>query len=371
DEALERDPKYPFALFQKGRLLGRADDYEGARAALLAALEQELDFEDALVALGDMAFRLGRFEDAERYLERAVAIEGTRVEVHALRGLNLLRLGSVGAARASFERGLELQRDDPTATAGLAWCMYLEGDPDEALIRIANIDEQRRRSEPDTDPWRVWSRTQNERLQAHLQKVEWRDNFSRKSLKNGWEKNESDGVTGEVVDGAVHLAGVFNKREGRGRIWRPFDGGAFLSFEADVWIEPDKANADVGIFAAREVARRNDTEIVAQAAVSRDSLSGNVQLTFQRQGQAPEERDMKQPFPTGKWVRLKLERRGQSAETTITLFLDGVPLAENVSTPALGQAKSQLVVGLFAGGDLNRPVDVRMDNVSIVTTLAP
>ncbi|MEQ1895686.1 MAG: tetratricopeptide repeat protein, partial [Planctomycetota bacterium] len=83
DEALERDPTDAFALFQRGRLLGLQDDYEGARAALSGALEQELDFTDALIALGDVAFRLGRFDDAERYLERAVALDGARAEVHA------------------------------------------------------------------------------------------------------------------------------------------------------------------------------------------------------------------------------------------------------------------------------------------------
>jgi hypothetical protein len=66
-------------------------------------------------------------------------------------------------------------------------------------------------------------------------------------------------------------------------------------------------------------------------------------------------------------VRLKLERRGESTEATITLFLDGVPLVENVSLPALGQSKSPLVVGLFATGEIGREVVVRMDNVSIVT----
>ena len=368
DEALERDPTYPFALFQKGRLLGLQDDYEGARAALLASLEQELDFEDALVALGDMAFRLGRFEDADRYLERAVAIEGTRAEVYALRGLNLLRLSSVTAARTSFERALELKRNDPTATAGLAWCLYLEGDPQEALIRIAQIEDQRRK-EPEADPWRVWSRTQIERLQAHLRQVEWRDSFARKRLANGWQTDESDGVTLGMPGGTVELAGVFDKNGGKARVYRTYDGGAFLSLEADLLIEAGKTSANrIGIFAARERAQRNDTEVIAQALVAR-YREGNVQLLFQRQGQAADERDMQQTFPLGKWVRLKLERRGESTEATVTLFLDGVPLAENVSLPALGQSKSPLVVGLFVEGDAGREVAVRMDNVSIVTRL--
>lgn len=364
DEALERDPTLPFALFQRGRLLGLQDDYEGARAALLAALEQELDFEDALVALGEMAFRLGRFDDAERYLERAVAIDGSRAEVHALRGLNLLRLGSVAAAHASFERALELARGDPTGTAGLAWCLYLEGDPVEALTRLADIDEQRRNL-PAEDAWRVWSKAQQKRLQDHLAKVEWRDPFSRKRLGNGWQTFESDGVVVSMVDGTVELAGQFT-HEGKGRVYRPYDAGEFVSFAADVFIDPNRASGSIGIFAARERPRRDDTEVIAEASVSRHK-DGNVQLRFVRSGQAPELRDMQQPFPTGQWVRLELRRSGESSEGTVTLFLDGIPLLEDLPMPALAQAKTQLLVGLFAEGDPQRQVAVRMDNVSIVT----
>jgi tetratricopeptide (TPR) repeat protein len=367
DEALERDPTQPFAQFQRGRLLGLQDDWEGARTALSAALARELDFEEALVALGEMAFRLGRFEDAERYLERAVTLAGKRPEVHALRGLNLLRLGLVPQARASFERALDLERAETTANGGLAWCFYLEGNPSEALTRLADIDEQRRNL-PADDPWRVWSAQQMKRLQEHLQKVEWRDPFSRKRLANGWATEESDGVLSAIADGAVELTGQFTK-DGRGRVYRTFEASDFLSFEADVWIDPTKANARIGIFAARERAsQRTGTETIAEASVSRHK-EGNVQLRFQRQGQSEDVRDMQQAFPTGKWVRLKLERRGESAEASVTLFLDGIPLIENQSLPAIAQSKAQLLVGLFAEGAPGREVLVRMDNVSIVTRM--
>jgi len=369
DDALERDPTSAFALFQKGRLLGLQDDYEGARAALTAALEQDLDFVDALVALGDVAFRLGRFEDAEQYLRRAVTVDDTRAEVHALRGLNLLRLASNGAARAAFERALELDRSEPTATAGSAWCFYLEGDATEALTRIADIEEARR-SLPEEDPWRRWSRTQIERLQDHLQKVEWRDPFARKRLANGWATEESDGLLHAMVDGTVELSGQFNK-DGRGRVYRVLDASEFVSFEASLWIDPGQSSGRIGIFAARErPSQRTGTEVIAEASVSRHP-DGNVQLRFVRAGQAVDVRDMQQPFPLGQWVRLKLERRGESGEASVTLYLDGIPLIENLSMPALGQSKTQLLVGLFAEGAPGRKVAVRMDDVALVHRLAP
>jgi len=370
DEALERAPDDAFALFQRGRLLGLQDDYEGARAALLAALEVELDFEDALVALGDSAFRLGRFEDAERYLERAVSLDGSRAEVHALRGLNLLRLARVGPARVSFERALEVQRDDPTSAGGLAWCLYLEGDPDEAKIRLASIVDQRRNvPDAENDPWRRWAEAQNERLSAHLKKYEWRDAFARRRLGNNWQTREASGPTVELVDGVLVVGGQFNQN-GDARVYRQYDGGEFLSLEAEVTIDPARASGRFGLYAARERAGRAgaEPEVMAEAAILRHP-EGNLQVRFLRSGQAPEERDMQQKFPLGQPVRLKLARTGEGSETRLTLYVDGIPVVEDVAMPGLGQSKTPLLVGFFIEGDNGRAVGARIDNVSIVTRI--
>jgi hypothetical protein len=66
-------------------------------------------------------------------------------------------------------------------------------------------------------------------------------------------------------------------------------------------------------------------------------------------------------------VRVRLERTGESSEASVTLSLDGIPLIEDLSLPAFGQSKSQILVGLFAEGPLGRQIEVRMDNVAIVT----
>src|SRR5262249_4680888 len=151
-----------------------------------------------------------------------------------------------------------------------------------------------------TDAWKVWSKAQIARLQEHLQKVEWRDTFNRKRLANGWETNESDGVGASGVGGAAQLSGGFRK-EGQGRIYRKLDGGVCVSFEADLWIDSKKANARLGIFAARERAGSSEAQRkFAEAAVLRHK-EGNVQLRFVKEGQATDLRDMQQPFPTERW----------------------------------------------------------------------
>jgi len=362
EDALERSPRDSYALYQKGRLLGDQDDYEGARAALLAALEQELDFEDALVALGEMAFQLGRFTDAQRYLERAIEINDTRTEVHALLGVDFLRLGSVPDARASFDKARQLDFTNPTAKAGLAWCTYLDGDVTEALVLLADIDEARR-NEPEEDPWREWSREQITRVQDHSEKVEWRDNFNRKRLINGWLTREGVGPISSMDDGAVKIQGVFDS-PGSTQVYREYPASQFVSFEADVWIEPGSPVRG-GIFIARERQRRRERDVIAEASVSRHK-DGGCQVRFVTQGQPEDLTDMQQSLPTGQWVRLSILRSGESSQTTITLLMDGIPLIENRPLPSAGTATSPLLIGLFVEGEPGRTAMIKMDNVAVV-----
>jgi tetratricopeptide (TPR) repeat protein len=361
DLALEIDPADPWALYQRGRLLGRAGDYEGARASLLGALEVELDFEDALAELGDMAFRLGRFDDAERYLERAVSLEGDRAEVHALRGLNSLRIGSVTEARRSFERALELAPADPVARGGAAWCTYLAGDSTEALIQLADLIDSRRALSVD-DPHTLWATAQIDRLQEHTAREEWGDVFNRKRLMNGWNADQGVGPEVGMDEGAVEVEGVFTQ-SGLTRVWREYMASLFVSLEADVWIEATAVRA--GIFIARERPRRGENEVTHEASVTRHK-DGSTQVRLVRSGLTPEIIDMEQPFPTGQWVRLRIERQGEGSETNVTLFLDGIPLVENARLAGIGQGSSPLLVGLLVEGEVGREARVKMDNVAVV-----
>ncbi len=363
DEALEVDPSDPYALFQRGRLLGLSDDYDGARAALLKALEQELDFEDALIVLGDMAFRLGRFEDAERYLERAVSINPRRPEVFTLRGLNFLRLGQVDQARAAFEAGRGLDEGNAVALGGLAWCSYLSGDATEALIQLGNLQESVAKR-PGGERYVEWAGQQIERIRDHAEKVAWFDNFNRKRLLNEWVTHEGAGPEVVMADGAVRVQGVF-QGNGRTTVYRTYNPGEFVSFEADVRVAPE-SNVRAGLFLARERVRRNaDPELTLEASISRHK-EGNLQVRLQRTGQNPEIADMEQAFPTDRWVRLRIERVGEGSDSTVTLLMDGVPAFQRASLPGLGSATSEIQVGLFVEGENSRQASVEMDNVQAV-----
>ena len=75
---------------------------------------------------------------------------------------------------------------------------------------------------------------------------------------------------------------------------------------------------------------------------------------------------MQQPFPVGQWVRLRIERTGESSDARVTISMDGIPLVEDVPFASLGRAASPLLVGVVAEGEPGRSVDARFDNVAVV-----
>jgi tetratricopeptide (TPR) repeat protein len=363
EQALECAPSDPWSLYQAGRLRAEDEDVAGARTAFLGALEQDLDFVDALAALGEMAFKMGDFDDAERYLERAVAIEPERADLFGLRGLNHLLRASTPEAREAFEAGRALRPDDEVCRAGLAWCTYLSGDSAQALVALRELDDSLR-ERPPTDPMRTWATAQMERIQDHEEKVEWSDGFDRKGeIRNDWTAREGAGPTFRIADDQVVLEGTFTKA-GMAMLYRERAASLFVSAEADVWVDPS-TKADVGLFIAKELSRaRTGPEIVERVAVVRHH-DGSLQVNLQKEGNTPKLVDMEEPFPTGRWVRLRIERAGDETDARVTVYADGVPLIENAPMAALSSS-TQLIFGFFSEGEPGRTVQAKLDDFRVV-----
>ena len=367
EQAHEANPLDTWTLFQRGRLFAQRDDWEGARAAFQRALESELDFEDALLAQGELAFRLGRFEEAERYLERAVTIGGQRADAHALRGLNLLQLDRIEDAQLAFLAARSQDPDDPVALNGLAWCEYRLGDSTEAIIQLGIVDEKLR-DRPETDPHRVWAREQQERIKDHDEKEAWMEAFGRSDtarLRNGWYEDESYGPDVNLVSGAAVLAGSFSQG-GEARLWRGIKASLFVAIEADLWVTPQSV-ATVGMFVMHERVVRGTEEPLSGVSVQRHK-DGTLQYAITRPAQPDEPEDVKwlDDFQPGRWVRLRIERTGEPGDHRVTITVDGTPIAEDLPMPDLGRAQTEIKVGFFARGDLGRQVELRVDNVELV-----
>ena len=365
--AFANAPDDPYTLYQRGRLLVAADDLEEAERNFKAALDRELDMVDALVGLGELARIQGQHEAAERYFERALSLEPARAVVHSRRGLNLLQLGEEQRAEDSFREALRLDTELASAANGLAWCVYLSGDSVEATTQFADLVE-RRRNEPDADAAKVYAEDQIRRINDNESKEIWSDRFERRAgerIGKGWLKEEPHGLVISLQDGALQLRGQA-RSEGRTRIYQEISAGRFVSFEANVRIA-SSTRARVGIFLSRELRRRGDWETQAAVSVSREK-EGAAQVRNIAQGErdAPYEDLFTTAWNTERVMPVKIELVGEGSEARATLFVDGLPVLEDVRVPRLGSATSNLRFGVFVEAETGRSADVVVDDVSVV-----
>lgn len=384
ESALESDPSDPWSHFQRGRLMLARDDLSEASASFRRALEAESNFEDAVMGLGVTAWASGDSEAAELYFERAVLLieerlaavaagadsdaagAEPRADVHALRGINLLDLGEFLRARAAFAQALEIDPRYAPAMAGQAWAIYRMGDVEEALIQLRGIDDALR-DRPQDDGMRVWARAEIERVADHAAKDVWTDRFEYSTLGNDWERREAAGPQASLQDGELVLAGNF-KTVGEARYERLYEASKFVSIEARIRISGD-SNARAGLFVARESGRGSRARVQAYAAIAR-SRDGIAQYRTVVPGNEESEwvdlPELDFPFPADEWVDLAIERRGDGSETTVTIFLDGIPVVEELPMSTLARGNNALQIGVFAEGDTGRKVEVRMDDVEVV-----
>ncbi|MCY2960456.1 MAG: tetratricopeptide repeat protein [Planctomycetota bacterium] len=367
DLALEGDPTDVWSHFQRGRLLVARDDLDGASESLRSALALDADFADALAWLGEVAHRRGDLAAADKFLERALTLDPNLVRAAVLRGVTLLEAGSVADADPVLKRAIAKQVDEPTARGALAWCQYRLGDPTEALTRLAELDDARR-TFPEDDPWRVWARRQIERLTDHLEKVLWSDGFERNALQNGWLVQESNGPLVSIHDGVVSIGGTF-KSGGRSRLWQLRNAADVVSIDAKITVRAG-TTARVGLFLSRESERGGETQLEAEATVSRhpDAAKNAVQFRAMKRG---EEELAYIEVPGTEWrvdqtVTLRIERVGDKSDARVRASLDGIPVAPDTRLSALGHTNNQLRLGIFAEGAPGRSVQIDIDDVEIV-----
>lgn len=366
--AYEANPTDAWTLYQRGRLLAQRDDPFGARESFQAALAEETDFSDALVALAELAYRGGAHDDAERYYERAVALDPQRSAVRARRGLNYLQLGELQLARSSFEGALQADPENGLARAGLAWCAYREGDTERARQLYAELDDLFRNRAED-DPFRVFAREQMERVEEHLNKEQWTDRFERRSLRRGWHPDEMASPTISLVDGQMVMRGTF-ERDGRVRAFQTLAAPRFVSLEAVLTVGPEN-NARVGIFVAKErQLRGGGSEATSEIAVGRHR-DGPVQVKV-RENSSSEAAwvDLEFPeWPVGQPVRVRIEREGEGSSTTGRLLVDDFTVLEGAALRSLFASTSDLRFGIFVEGSSGRQADLAVDVVDVVRTI--
>jgi tetratricopeptide (TPR) repeat protein len=370
-QSLDVEPGDLWCLLHRGRLLLEADDLPSAHADLRQALEVNAELVDALALLGWLEYRRRRYDDAERYFERAIALESRagaeRADLWLRRGINLVSAGSVLEARAALQRALELDPSDAIAVGARAWCDYLLGESEEALIQLRQMDDQLR-DQPESDPRRVWARRQIDRVMEHLAKDVWIDAFEYSKVGvNNWFARESAGPRAQLAEGVLRLEGTFDS-SGEVRYYREIPAAEFVAFEADVWVSAD-TNGRAGLFVARENPQGRDTSrVLGRVALARNR-EGVAQLLVEQSGRnesgwvdLPVD---SAPFAPDRWHRIRIERAGEGNDATVSVYLDGLPVLSGERFTGLGTGNNVIVLGLFVEGDTGRRADARLDDVEV------
>ncbi len=364
--AYENDPTDAWTLYQRGRVLLAFEDTPGARSSLEAALEREADFVDALSLLGEIAQLDGRHDEAELYYERTLLLDPSQARVHARRGYNHLARNDIDAARTSFLEATKAA-EVPSALLGLAWCSYVLGDVTESTTLLGELADSLRDRSPD-DPWRAWAESQIARILEHESKEVWIDRFDRRAgdPANGWLIELGTGLEVGIVDGRVLIDGQIGSG-GRTRILRSIPAGDFVNWQAEVTVEGSTA-ARAGIFLALEKKVGPAESGERAAAMLSRNKDGAVQSRFVQSGNAdaPHLDVPGASWPTDRPVPIRIERSGEGNESNITIYMDGVPVVENMRVAALGTVTTDLRFGVFVEGDPARPARVSMDNVEVV-----
>ncbi len=367
ERAYLSEPTDPWTLYQLGRLLAAQNDLPGAMTAFKAALDQDLDFADALIGLARLHQLAGEHEAAERYYERALTVASDQAVVHSLRGYNHFQLGDAGAAGEDFDQAVAMNENLASARIGQAWWFYANGDSGEALTRFGGAIDARR-NEPEDDPYRAYAVEAIARIQEHEGKEVWTDRFDRiGSIANDWGLDEGDGVISSLRDGEVWLEGQFDK-SGKGRVYQTLPAERFLSIEAMVTIHEGQ-DTRVNLFVTKEQdGRTGEVRVQSMVSIRRNSGDGNVQAVFIRKGQHdPEVIDLQgQVWPIGQPVLLRIETNGSTTDARMSLFMDDLPLLQRVEVKGMGRSQTPIRLGVSVEGQAGRSAKVSIDDVSVV-----
>ncbi len=362
ERALRNDPTDPYALMLQGRLLRDRGQLDQARAKLKEATLADLEFVDPLVELGLVGSEEGLVESADRYFAKAIEIDATNPEIHALRGLNLLEGGQVRRAREAFVAGLGVTREHSLSRLGVALCDYLDGDGKNAKLGLRAVADGK-------GPFADYALSTLQRIEIHDLKQEWNDSFDRSALRLDWKTEHVVDVRSSVLNGEARLQGVFEVG-GEARVRREdIAANQFRSFTVDVRVpsgdpQAPANQADVVVFVRREELRQGQTTVTFEVAVVRER-SGLVKLRYKLAEDAPPARELAIAWPEGRPVRVTIGRDDQESQPRGFLSVDGVVVATDLKFPR--GAAGNFVLGISVASDSGRTASVSFDDVRIVT----
>lgn len=376
DQALTADPGHQGARLQKARSLLNVGDLRSAQELYLQALAVQPFRADILVALGDVAFRLGDAASAYRYYERAHKLDASFPDLLGRRLVSSIQRRDRATADAIMKAVDAGEGREAFVQAAQGFYYYeIASESREAVQRLRPLTER-----TDIQPALAeYSKAVIQQITDHENKEEWRDEFNYRGTQvlGKWQREVGSGINVVPQEGRVRFVGsqkrvsfeptvLYQEREAR----------KIESFRAVIDVSPQPAvHAGVGLIAFQRAPRPPDpypgmqtrgTDQIAyyggQVAVS---PSGQLQFRFLDKGKMSEWADIPGEVHRGGSIALGLEVIDRK-ESVFRLTIDGRQSVA-LRMPELSQRGRALEIQLFVQAQLDRAADMAVDQVSIVT----
>jgi tetratricopeptide (TPR) repeat protein len=128
DKALAIDEDFVGALKIKCSLAAAAGNLDEAEALLGKIPDDEVMHPNTLINMGLANFNKGEMDKAKLYLDRTIRDYPDLGQPYYFRGLTYLNLADNEAAKADFERFIELEPDSPQAAEATEYISYLSSE---------------------------------------------------------------------------------------------------------------------------------------------------------------------------------------------------------------------------------------------------
>ncbi len=121
-------PLNKLARTNRGNALGENGHYEQALALYHQVLEQDPHFWLAIYNTGYTCYRMGRLDEAEKYFQRAIAVNGVDSDEYFYLGLAWLKQGHLDDAERAVRHALQLQPGGLAYHFAMGMILKLKGD---------------------------------------------------------------------------------------------------------------------------------------------------------------------------------------------------------------------------------------------------
>jgi tetratricopeptide (TPR) repeat protein len=375
EQAIAADPTDPALNRALGRALLNTGDAKNAREQLLVALAAQPDDVDALVALGDVSYRLGELPEATRFYERAASLESDYPDLAARRIVTFVRRKKYDDAERLVASAGGASAKGATLQAAVAYFHYQRGNHAEALLLLQKLGDS---ADPKKDPLARYGKTRFGEINDNQNRQLWSDQFGRSGATVGreWKTEKGSGINIVLADQAVRFEGKQAQVSDRPTyLWQERQGDRVHSFSMDLTFEGPLP----GVYAGVGIIGVSKTAVVDKWPGFQERQGGFAPFAGLQVAVSPE----------GRFVYRKLEKTKMSEwqpvpgapEGSRSFSLEFVqsdpregkwdvrinkePVLRGVELPDLKRWRKTLELQAFCYGTLGSEIKFAVDNMTI------